>query len=168
MTTTSASRSAPRPLIELSRRQWRTLIKELRRRGERRRESGAFLLGRRDGDRRVVHIEYFDDLDPGCLRGHIHIDGRAFSKLWDLCESEDLSVLADVHTHPGRSVGQSSIDRENPMISCPGHVALIVPHLAARRVRPRDVGVHEFDGDDGWRSSFGRDAAARVSVRRIL
>ena len=168
MTTTRACSSAPRPLIELSRRQWRSLIKELRRRGERRRESGAFLLGRRDGDRRVVHVVYYDDLDPGCLRGNIHIDGRAFSKLWDVCESRGLSVLADVHTHPGGSVRQSSIDRENPMIACPGHVALIVPHLAARRVRPRNVGVHEFTGDNGWRSSFGRDAAACLSVRWLL
>ena len=168
MTTTSGSSSAPRPLIELSRRQWRTLIKELRRRGECRREAGAFLLGRRGGNRRVVHVEYFDALDPGCLRGHIHIDGRAFSKLWDLCEAEDLSVLADVHTHPGASVEQSSIDRENPMVACTGHVALIVPHLATRRVRPREVGVHEYLGDTDWRSSFGRDAATRLAVGSLL
>ena len=116
----------------------------------------------------MSHIVYFDDLDPACLQGNIQFDGRAFSKLWDLCEANNLTVVADVHTHPGASVRQSSIDRENPMVARAGHIAMIVPHFATRRVRPRQVGLHEYAGDDGWRSWFGRDAAARLSLRRWL
>ena len=67
---------------------------------------------------------YYDDLDPGCLVGNIHIRAAGFSKLWDLCDVESLRVVADIHTHPGASVAQSSIDRANPMIAREGHLAL--------------------------------------------
>ena len=158
---------APRrsPLLRFKRRQWRRLVKELGRRGEGRREAGAFLMAPRDDKSRVTRIEYFDDLDPNCLKGHIHFDGRAFSKLWDICEQEGLVVAADVHTHPGRSVHQSAIDVENPMVARDGHIALIVPHLATRAVRPQQVGVHLYAGDDGWTSWFEKEAAARLLAR---
>ena len=154
-----------RPLLKLRRRQWRQMIAELGRRGAGSSEAGAFLLARR-GETRVRRIEYYDDLDPGCLQGNINFAGWAFSKLWDICETEGLTVVADVHTHPGNHVHQSAIDRDNPMISRVGHVALIVPDLAARPVRPREAGVHQYAGDDGWTSWFGSDAAARLSIRR--
>ena len=168
MMTIWASKRRRRSLLKLKHREWRDLIQELGRRGAGTHEAGAFLLTPSAGTRRVRHIEYFDDLDPDCLRGHIHFDGRAFSRLWDVCERKGLKVAADVHTHPGASVQQSSIDRANPMVASAGHVALIVPHLATRPVRPKEVGFHEYRGDGGWRSWYGRDAAARLSVRRWL
>lgn len=161
-----AYRRSRQPLLRLQRKQWRDLIKELGRRGEGRREAGAFLLAPRNDMRQVTRIEYFDDLDPDCLRGNILIDGRAFSKLWDICDRERLIVAGDVHTHPRTLVQQSTIDRDHPMVARAGHVALIVPRLAVRAVRPRQVGVHEYKGEDGWVSWFGRDAAARLSVKR--
>ncbi|WP_419554506.1 hypothetical protein [Candidatus Poriferisodalis sp.] len=118
------------------------------------------------GSRTVAHVEYFDDLDPACLRGHIEIEGHAFSKLWDICEARQLTVIADVHTHSGSSVQQSYIDRDNPMVARVEHVALIVPHLATRRVKPRHVGVHQYFGNGEWASWFGRNAARRLSIRR--
>ena len=136
---------------------WQELIEELGRRGlAGRREAGAFLLGhRQERDRRVVKAVYFDDLDPGCLVGHIHLQGPGFSKLWDICEAEGLHVLADVHTHPSKRVTQSSIDRENPMIATTGHLALIVPEYGTRPVVACEVGVHEYRGNRGWRSWLG-------------
>lgn len=166
--TTWVCRKVRRPLLRVRRREWRRLIEELGRRGEGRREAGAFLLASRQRARRVSHIVYFDDLDPACLQGNIQFDGRAFSKLWDLCEANNLTVVADVHTHPAASVRQSSIDRENPMVARAGHIAMIVPHFATRPVRPRQVGLHEYAGDDGWRSWFGRDAGVRLSFRSWL
>ncbi|WP_420443041.1 hypothetical protein [Candidatus Poriferisodalis sp.] len=164
--TTRASSSARQPLVSLAPRQWRSLMDELGRRGQGTREAGAFLLASLPNSRRVAHVEYFDDLDPMCLRGNIEIEGHAFSKLWDICEAKKLTVIADVHTHPYAVVQQSSIDKQNPMIARDGHVALIVPHFATRRVRPRHVGVHQYCGDGGWASWFRRDAARRLSVRR--
>lgn len=138
---------------------WNQLIGELARRGEGRRESGAFLLAARDDTSgRVERIVYYDDLDPDCLQGAIVFSGFGFSALWDICIDEGFTLVADVHTHPGRSVRQSSTDREHPMYARSGHVGLIVPSFARGRIRARDVGFHEYLGDTGWKSSFGKTA----------
>jgi proteasome lid subunit RPN8/RPN11 len=144
---------------------WSVLLDELRTRGQGRRESGAFLLADRDGDRRsVTGTVYLDDLDPNCLQGHIHFDGRAYSTLWDICANEKLVVIGDVHTHPGDGVRQSPTDEANPMIAQPGHVALIVPGFASGHVHPHQVGVHLYNGT-GWSRWTGKDAARRLFVR---
>lgn len=151
----------------MSRRLWRTLIRELGLRGQGISEAGAFLLSPRGArDQRVTTVAYFDDLDPDALRGGIQLTASAFGKLWDLCDRDEMRVVGDVHTHPGEIVVQSSIDSENPMIGREGHVALIVPRLALRRVVARDVGVHEYRGDAGWESWYGREAARRLHLRR--
>jgi proteasome lid subunit RPN8/RPN11 len=144
---------------------WDAMLAELGRRGRGTRESGAFLLAARDGDLRTIDcVVYLDDLDPNCLTGAIAFDGAHYGKLWDICDQRDLKVVADVHTHPGPAVAQSGIDKDNPMIARVGHIAIIVPELATRPVSPHEIGVHEYLGDDGWRSSFGEDAADLVYV----
>jgi proteasome lid subunit RPN8/RPN11 len=146
---------------------WDELIAELGRRGQGRRESGAFLLAAADGDRRrVVRVVYLDDLDPTCLNGAISFRGPAYGKLWALCRREQLTVVADVHTHPGRCVRQSPIDRANPMIAEAGHVALIVPEFAQGAVAPGDVGIHLYHGDHRWTSLFGRGAKRALYIGR--
>ena len=111
---------------------------------------------------------YLDDLDPEFLQGNIHFDGRAYSKLWDVCEAEDLVVIGDVHTHSGTFVLQSDTDAANPMVAHDGHVAVVVPHLATKPVTPAEVGVHRYGGADGWKTWTGADAATRLFVRRWL
>lgn len=152
-------------LVELRREQWNALLAELAERGDGRRESGAFLLAdRSNGSRLVSEVLYFDDLDPDCLTGGIHLHRRTFSKLWDICADRGMHVIADVHTHPSPHVAQSGTDRANPMISRTGHVGLIVPNLAQGAIEPRDVGLHIYRGDDGWTSFFEEDAANRLRL----
>lgn len=153
-------------LLRFSSSGWTQLVDELGQRGEGNRESGAFLLASPGSD--VPFVEqcvYFDDIDPNALQGHIALDGRAFSTLWDICDHSGLVVVGDVHTHPGPSVRQSRIDAANPMVARIGHVALILPHLATRLVRPEEVGVHLYEGDAGWQGWFGADTAMRVTTR---
>jgi proteasome lid subunit RPN8/RPN11 len=141
---------------------------ELARRGEGRNEAGAFLLGDRAGDRRTVtRVVFLDTLGASSRGGGISIDGLAFSKLWDLCEQRNLRILGDVHSHPHDWVDQSAIDAANPMVARAGHVAVIVPNFATGRIRPRDVGLHVFDGL-GWTSYFGDEAAHELFVRRWI
>ncbi len=116
----------------------------------------------------MTRVVYFDDLDPECLNGGIHVVGTAFSKLWDICEAEKRRVTADVHTHPGSSVAQSSIDADSPAIARAGHVALIIPNLASGEIPPSTVGVHLYRGNKGWHSSFGKSAAKRLDIRQSL
>ena len=156
-----------RPHLEIGLDLWQETIRELGRRGlGGRRESGAFLLAR-SGQRVpiVVRVAYFDDLDPKCLVGNIHIRASGFSRLWDLCDAEGLRVVADMHTHPGTSVAQSAIDRANPMIAREGHLALIVPHYGTRSVQAKEVGVHEYRGERGWASWFGSRAERVLRIR---
>ncbi len=130
---------------------WRKLVRDLRARGlECRRESGAFLLGRRVyGRARVVAYVLYDDLDPNCLdAGIVRFDGRHFGKLWDICRQKNLAVVADVHTHPGGSQ-QSDSDRAHPMITRAGHIALILPRFAARFERT-EIGVYRYQGAGHW------------------
>jgi hypothetical protein len=155
-----------RLLLRFSRRRWADLIAGLGQRGGNVSESGAFLLARRAARKHevVAKIVFFDDLDAGCGHGGIHLDWRAFTRLAELCDVHQLRVIGDVHTHPGAWVDQSGIDRDNPLIARVGHVAVIVPDLASQPVRVVQVGVHEYQGEDGWRSYFGEQAASVLRV----
>lgn len=132
---------------------WWRLIGELRRRGQGRRESGAFLLGVRRGQRACVHdFLCYDDLDSNALdQGYVTLHSRGLKALWAQCRARRLDVVADVHTHPGSDTRQSALDRRHPMIPVPGHVALIVPNFAmTSRWRLDGVGIHEYL-DGGWK-----------------
>src|SRR5579871_2672857 len=109
--------AAPEHRLSCSATRWRGGLHELARRGEGHHESGAFLLGRQHGGRRVVErFVYYDDLDPYCLdTGIVVFDGAGFGPLWALCRETGLRVVADVHTHGGGRARQSPLDRDNPM-----------------------------------------------------
>lgn len=167
MTTIIRALSGRRARLRFAPAIWRELIAELARRGRGAVEAGAFLLTPRHGDgRTITKVVYFDDLDPEALDGHIHLRGSAYPKLSDICENEGLRVVADIHTHPSAWVGQSGTDKDNPMVSRRGHLALIVPHLALRRPRRRDIGVHEYCADEGWSESLGPAAERLVYIGR--
>jgi hypothetical protein len=142
---------APRHELSVSWLVWRRLLAELRRRGSGRRESGAFLLGRRLTPRsRIVDFVPYDDLDPHCFdAGIVRFDGTYFAQLWEICRSRELCVVADVHTHPGEGF-QSPSDRANPMISQAGHVAFIVPDFAAGSPPRKRIGMYRYLGDRQW------------------
>jgi len=150
MTTMASDRKAA---LQIRRVDWTRMLMELKARGGGHRESGAFLLGSRRRRRpKVTHIVYFDDLEPKSLNGAVHLTTSAYSALWAMCRELGVEVLGDVHTHPGRMVGQSPIDQDNPLVAQSGHVALIVPDYAHGRIDLGDVGVYEYRGDDGWAS----------------
>ena len=142
------------PTIRASRWLWRCLIHDLRRRGKGRRESGAFLLGRAGARKRVITSYLcYDDVDREAYqRGAIAFHAAGYAALWRHCREHSLDVLADVHSHPGVGVGQSQIDRRNPMVPVVGHTALIVPYYAQTPWRTlAGVGVYEYLGGLEWR-----------------
>ena len=143
---------APRHEVSCSWFLWQRLCARLRQRGRNaRRESGAFLLGHRQGGRaRITDFILYDDLDPHALdTGIVHFDGRYYGALWDICKRRSLSVVADVHVHPG-GAGQSTSDRDHPMISRAGHVALILPDFARPPLRAETIGIYRYLGDKHW------------------
>lgn len=130
---------------------WWRLFRELRARGAGVRESGAFLLGRRDAGHCTVRaLVFYDDVDPDALKsGIVRLSGHAMNKVWQICSDRKLEVLADIHTHPG-GAGQSGSDREHPMVSMRGHVALIAPDLARSALRLSGIGVYRYVGSKRW------------------
>ena len=143
---------APRHELSCSWFLWRRLCRRLRDRGRNRsRESGAFLLGHRHGKRaRIVDFVLYDDLDPHCFdSGIVRFDGRYFGDLWALCKARGLTVVADIHVHPG-GAGQSESDREHPMISCAGHTALILPRFGVEPLPRREIGIYRYRGGKQW------------------
>jgi hypothetical protein len=146
--------SEPTMQVSLSRGMYRSLLEELARRGNGTKESGAFLLGKVNerppgpGVWRVSRIVYYDDLDAECLTGGITF--RGFDALWASCRSDQSTVIADVHTHPGAWVGQSDIDSSNPMIPRIGHIGVIVPHYAQQNPPVGDLGVYVHRGGHTW------------------
>jgi proteasome lid subunit RPN8/RPN11 len=157
---------APRPSLSIAGPLWDDLLKKLRERGGGVRESGAFLLGEGDGARRTARsIVLYDDLDPNCLdEGYVRFDGRYYGRLWEICAQESLSVVADVHTHP-YGPGQSHSDKMHPMVSIPGHIALIVPDFAQGEIAAADVGVYVYRGRYRWTAYRGHGAAAVLEIK---
>jgi len=153
--------AAPKHRISCPSRLWHRVLSELHRRGEKKHEAGAFLLGSESAGRRVVNdVVFYDDLDPLAYSSGVCIlRGGAFAKLWSLCREKQLTVVADVHTHPG-AAGQSGSDRTNPMVSREGHIAIIVPDFAAAPVRQHRLGVYAYRGGHAWDDYSGRKARA--------
>jgi hypothetical protein len=143
--------AAPEHRINCPTRAWRQIVGELERRGGRRHESGAFLLGvERDGRRQVTDAVFYDELDQNAYASGVCIlQGDAFGKLWALCRRKKLTVVADVHTHPGAAF-QSPSDKANPMIARTGHIAIIVPDFGAWPIAANRLGIYEYRGQHEW------------------
>jgi proteasome lid subunit RPN8/RPN11 len=136
---------------------WREVLKELERRGEGFHEAGAFLLGtEHQGFRTVEGAVYYDQLDPNAYStGVCVLHADAFANLWTACRMRGLTVVADIHSHPGVA-RQSPSDRTNPMIAQAGHVALIVPDYARAPVPCASLGIYEYQGNHEWIDHSGR------------
>jgi hypothetical protein len=143
--------AAPRHRISCAPDVWNRLTEGLHRRGGGVHESGAFLLGSRAGERRnVTDFVFYDELDPQAYRtGVCVLHADAFSKLWSICRARGLTVVADIHTHPGAAF-QSHSDRTNPMVARDGHIAIIAPDFAAPPVPWDRLGIFEYRGSHQW------------------
>jgi hypothetical protein len=144
---------------------WWRLLSELRRRGCNCRESGAFLLAKK-GSNKVSKFVCYDDLDPTALNSGIVIfHGVGFARLWDVCLSCRMQVVGDAHTHPSSWTEQSESDRTNPMIGNPGHIALIFPCFASRRLQTLSgVGIYEYLGDHQWEKWSATSNKVRITI----
>ena len=154
--------------IVIRRKSFRRMLGDLHARSQGRREAGAFLLGTvRDGERQVVAVAFYDDLDPTCLTGGITFGAAGYTALNGLCRDRGLRVLADIHLHPGRSVQQSSLDAAHPMVAMPGHVALIAPCYGRDVGEVRQLGAH-LKTSTGWRPFYGEDVVEVFDTTRPL
>lgn len=153
--------------IKIPRALWARTIWQLRNRSAGKRESGAFLLcATSPAAIKVTDFICYDDLDSDAYdSGAIAFHAAGYSALWRHCAERGLRVLADVHTHPGRSVQQSWIDQRNPMLPTVGHTALIVPNFGQTPWwHLKEVGVYEYLGGFNWRSHPPAAGERRVNL----
>lgn len=131
---------------------WLRLNKTLRGASAGKRESGAFLLGKADTSKVSFYIPYHL-FDPISLEeGYIHFKGEGYINLWEICRRKQLTVIGDVHTHPGSNTNQSQLDRMHPMIFQKSHMALIIPNYAKRKLPTlQGIGIFEYQGDFIWK-----------------
>lgn len=154
----------PPPRLEIPRGLYDSLIVDLARSGRGVKESGAFLLGAFDGQRRCVSSYLmYDKVAPLSSRQHAYVafTAQEMARAWEHCYAVGLQVVADVHTHPF-GPAQSVSDRAHPIVSVAGHVALIVPNFATGDPQPRDLGVHLFGGCGRWDSMFHEQASQAI------
>jgi len=145
---------APKARLRLNSSFFTTVVSDVHRRGDEKRESGAFLLGSiaLDGSRVADDVVYYEDLDPRCTRhGAIALESSAFAEVWSIASERGKQVVADLHSHPGRAE-QSDTDRAHPAVALAGHVALIVPDFGRRGGSRSGLGVFEYLGGHKWRS----------------
>jgi hypothetical protein len=150
---------APEHRLSCRTRYWRQIVSELERRGGHKHEAGAFLLGTdRHGRLEICDVIFYDDLDPNAYAtGACVLHGDAFARLWTICREKKLTVVADVHTHPGTAI-QSPSDKANPMVARAGHVAIIVPNYASWPIPPDRLGVYEYRGQHEWADRSSRNS----------
>lgn len=141
----------PSPGLVCGQSLWAMGTRELHRRTGGVRESGAFLLGKKDGKgRRIKKFIYYDDLDSHCFdKGIVEFDGGKYGLLWEVCRNEGMEVVADVHVHAD-GFGQSPSDRDHPMMPLAGHLAVILPDYAGNNVLPGHIGLYEYRGNRNW------------------
>lgn len=146
---------------------WARLVFQLRRRSGGKRESGAFLLAPQNGKRRsVTKFICYDDLDPDAYQsGAIAFHAAGYAALWRYCREHGLQVLADVHAHPCSGVGQSPIDKQNPMVPVVGHTALILPSFARTPWWSlRNADVYEYLGSFEWKTYSPNERSRRIRL----
>ena len=105
-------------------------------------------------------ISIQDALRSGAVTFH----AKGYAALWQACREKALDVLANVHTHPGRFVEQSPIDRRHPMVPIVHHTALIVATGRPRGGRFKGVGVYEYLGNFKWATHNRVGKPKRVSL----
>jgi len=146
---------------------WARMIFQLRCRSAGKRESGAFLLAPQNGNRLMaMKFICYDDLDPDAYQsGAIAFHAVGYAALWKYCREHGLQVLADVHVHPCTGVGQSPIDKQNPMVPVVGHTAVILPSFARTPWWSlRNAGVYEYRGNFAWRTYGPEERSQRIRL----
>ena len=144
---------------------WLKLIRGLRKRGGNRRESGAFLLGRKDNDK-VTKVIYYDELEPDVSSSGIIVFSQVgHIELFSLLKELDLEVKADIHTHPGQNTQQSASDQRHPMIRLKGHIAMIAPNFAQKKfLLPRECSAYLYQGSFSWKQLMNEAFPIRLTL----
>lgn len=136
----------------------------LQQRGRGARETACVWLGDQDREREVAReVIFLDDL-PGTVGRRLqHRTSReAVRILIDRARELGLTIVGDVHTHPGLWVDLSDVDRAHPIEYRIGLLALVFPAFAKGPPRFEGIGVHEYLGSCEWKTFEDHEVAQRL------
>lgn len=147
-------RAVPNKQIIIPEKLWRETWLGLRMRGKGKVETAAIWGGKRNQTAETVEAVYFlDDYDGGDRRARYHqVSTEALEQLFKQLHQDRRVIVGDIHTHPGRWVGLSDLDKENPIEFRRGLYALVLPLFALPAPSLASAGIHVYEGEGAWRS----------------
>lgn len=153
-------------MLFVARALWQATWAGLRERGGGVREAACVWLGTRSGTvEHAFDVVYLDDLPGTTARRVQHRTSREGVDMLLACARDrKMSLVADIHTHPGRRVDLSEIDQAHPIEFRVGLLALVLPHFATTEPDITTIGLHEYAGDGRWHTMRGTEVVARLSL----
>jgi len=136
----------PKDLLSVS-------IQMMRPHGVRGNEGLALWLGRRESAYTVEITHAVEVYGSGFSTSPLHmgLSLRAMTSLLDLADSLGRYLVGQIHSHPGRYIDLSDLDRAQG-IRVPNYLSLVCPYYAQRKTTVMsECGVHAFEeGEYRW------------------
>jgi proteasome lid subunit RPN8/RPN11 len=145
---------------------WTTTWYGLQRRSAGENEAACVWLGTRSPHlERALEVVYLDDL-PGTVGRRLqHRTSRqAVDMMLELARTKRMSIVGDLHTHPGEWVDLSEVDREHPIEYRVGLLALVIPSFGRGGADLTRTGVHEYAGAGRWNTFESHDHGTRIEI----
>lgn len=153
-------------VMSISPELWQRTWMKLRSHGDGQREAACVWAGvRSEHEERVTEVIFLDDLSGVEAFPLQHKTTRkATAALFAQLRDKKLSIIADVHTHPGDWVDLSWIDKAHPIEYRPGLTAIVLPNYATTEPSLETIGIHSYLGDGQWRQLEGDQAKSKVRI----
>ena len=152
-------------IIEIPGRLWTETIDGLRKRSKGREAACIWAGSRRSGVQEVKKVFFLDDLVgvKGFARRH-NVSRNAINQLFEMLRDKKLSIIADLHTHPGTWVGLSEVDMSHPLEYRIGIIMAVIPYYAAVPIEIENIGVHEYCGNGRWRQLLPQEVKKKIKI----
>lgn len=96
----------------------------------------------------------------------LQVAPAAFSALLDFAEPLGVSLVGQIHSHPGTFVDLSQVDRRFG-ISAPYYLSVVAPYYAQHQATTwMDCGVHQFLPGRGFRRLSIHEIQTRIHVHK--
>lgn len=117
-------------------------------------EGLALWFGNADGSHvNVTHVINVYGLGFRTTPLHMSLSMKAMGVLTDLADQLDAFLVGQIHSHPGRLLDLSELDREHG-IRIPNYLSMVCPFYAQRNLRGLDeCSAFVFEGHDYRRMS---------------
>jgi len=111
----------------------------------------------------VTHLVAFED-NLLCKRpDYLQIPSAVMNAVADVSEKMGVSLIGQIHSHPGNFVDLSIADRRYG-ISAPYYLSVVAPYYAQRpNTSWRQCGVHQFVARQGFRRFSADEITRRIS-----